>query len=161
MVDDGRCVPLVPNYQANVMTEAGQFKTKNFNDIGILANRNQDLKDSYGVNYFFGDIVFKVPRGEPTPNPSVYGDNLIQFIMRRKIPSAEMVHLYGREVAEHKIGPRLRCVCCHPNIDSQATIRLSEYREHLQCHHVGYHLMPNNCNNTAFKVLLRAWGCNA
>ena len=57
MVDDGRCVPLVPNYQANVMTEAGQFKTKNINDIGILTNCNQDLKDSYGVNYFFGDIV--------------------------------------------------------------------------------------------------------
>ena len=160
MVDDGRCVPLVPNHWANAMTEAGRFDTKNFNDIGTLANHNQDLKDSYGAN-FFGDIVFKVPRGEPTPNPSVYGDNPIQFIQSQKIPSAEIVRLYGREVAEHKIGPQPRCVCCRPNIDSQTTIRLSEYREHLQCRHVGYHLMPNNCNNTAFKALLRAWGCDA
>ena len=41
--------------------------------------------------------------------------------------------LYDREVAEHKIGPQLRWVCCHPNIDSQTTIWWSRYRKHLQC----------------------------
>jgi hypothetical protein len=70
-------------------------------------------------------------------------------------------NVYGREVAEHKIGPQPCCVCCRPNIDSQTTIWLSEYREHLQCRHVEYHFMPNNCNKTAFKALLRAWDCDA
>ena len=72
-----------------------------------------------------------------------------------------MGRLYGRKVAEHKISPQPCCVCCRPNIDSQTTIWLSEYREHLQCRHVEYHFMPNNCNKTAFKALLRAWDCDA
>ena len=72
MVDDGRCVSLVLNHRANALAEAGRFDTKNFNDIGTLRNHNQDLKDSYGTNYFFGDIVFNVPRGEPTPNPQAF-----------------------------------------------------------------------------------------
>ena len=130
MVDDGRCVPLVPNHWANAMTEAGRFDTKNFNDIGTLANHNQDLKDSYGAN-FFGDIVFKVPRGEPTPDPSVFCDNPIQFILSQKIPSTEMVHLYGKEVAEHKMSPLMQFT---PPDSQTISIQWSEneYREHLQ-----------------------------
>jgi hypothetical protein len=154
MVDDGRCVPLVPNHRANTMFEAGRFDTTHFNDIGTLVNCNQDMKDSSGANYFCDNIVFKVPRGEPTPNPSLFGDNPIQFILSWKIPSAEMVSLYGREVAEHKMNPLMQFTI----LDSQTTIWLSEYMEHFQWPYVTYHLMPNNCNNTAFKALLRAWG---
>jgi hypothetical protein len=60
MIDNGRCIPLVPNHWANALADAGRFITKDFNDIGRMVCRNQNLKDSIGANYFVGNIVFKI-----------------------------------------------------------------------------------------------------
>jgi hypothetical protein len=90
----------------------------------------------YWRKLFFLWYSFQSTKREPTPDPSVFGDNPILFILSPKIPSAEMVCLYGREVAEHTMSPRIQFAI--PN--SQTTIQLSEYREHFQWHYVTYHL---------------------
>ena len=50
---------------------------------------------------FVGDIVFKVSRGGPIPDPSVFGEDPIKFILNPNIPNSEIEHLYGTEVAKH------------------------------------------------------------
>jgi hypothetical protein len=153
MVEDGRCVPLEPNQWASAIADAERFVTKDFNDIERMRSRNQDLKDSNGANYFVGDKVFKVSRGGPIPDPSIFCGDPIKLIHNQRIPTAEMVRFYGTEVAEHKLNPMMQC-----NIPHDQTIRLSEYRQHLQWSYVTYHMMPRKGNNTKYKVLLRSWG---
>ncbi len=153
MVDDGKSVCLVPKHRANAMADAGRFVTKKFNDIGTTRSCNQDVKDSNGVNYFVGDIVFKVSRGGPIPDPSVFGEDPIKFILNPKIPNAEMECLYGTEMAKHMLNPRMQY-----SIPCDQTISLSKYRQSLQWSLVTYHMMPRECNNTQFKALMRTWG---
>ena len=70
------------------MINAARFTTKTFDTIGHC--QNQNLKDSWGSNYFVGDVYFQVPAGYPFPDLLVFGDNPIHFIMQDRRPSDQM-----------------------------------------------------------------------
>ena len=88
---------LDPNHRMNAIVDAGRFTTLNRDTVDDC--KNQKLKDHYGSNYFFGDVVVEVPEGSVPPDHSMYGIDPISSITRGNIPSQSMIERYGETLA--------------------------------------------------------------
>ena len=152
--ENGKSKSLPPNHRLNAMINAARFTTKTFDTIGHC--QNQNLKDSWGSNYFVGDVYFQVPAGYPFPDLLVFGDNPINFIMQDRRPSDQMKKKYGEEVARNMLNPRMK-----KNLPSHFSGNVGQYIKRLnklEWVFVDYHLMTNRCDDDSYKMLIRSWG---
>ena len=101
--DDGLSKKLQPNHRFNAMVNLGRFTTKSFDYIG--KSRQQDIKETWGSNYFVGDVIVKVVEGKPIPDCSIFGENPIKSIFAQHIPNTRMINKYGREKAMMMFSP--------------------------------------------------------
>ena len=147
--EDGLNKGLPPNHRINAMVHLGRFTNKNFNYIGDT--RNQQIKDTWGSNYFVGDVIIKVVVGKPIPDISVFGDNPIQAIFAQHRPNNRMVSKYGREKAIMKFSP------IHKKVMPTGLVTADSW-ENADYEFVDYHILPINCEDQEYLDLLESWG---
>ena len=138
--DSGQPKGLVPNHRINAMVDLGRFTSKKFNYIG--KSRNQDIKDTWGSNYFVGDVFVKVTAGRPIPDIEIFGSNPLRSILSQycpeimsPTPSPKMIRLHGLEKSKRMFDPTL-----------------SELGSG------DYPVIPKTCRNVEFIALLKSWG---
>ena len=152
--EDGLGKRLPPNHCVNAMIHAARFTTKSFDTVE--ESRNQQTKDSYGSNYFVGDVYFAVPLGCPSPDLSIFGNNPIKFLMQQRTPSKPMEQRYGKEIASNMLNPRMK-----KKLPSYFSGNVRSYREILnnaKWEFVDYHIIANGCDDDSYKALIRSWG---
>ena len=72
---------LQPNHRANAVVNGGRFINITFDNIGDGDSTNQQWKDRYGSNYFFGDIfILTHPQG-PSPDILLFERDPIHSIL--------------------------------------------------------------------------------
>ena len=135
----------IPNHRANAMIDIGRFTSKEC--IMFSNNRNQTMKEHYGCNFVYGDIVCEVPIGTPGPDHSVYDNNPLWSIINAREPSSEMVNAHGQVLAVNKLVHTKKY-----NISASFTTGEPVWED------TSYFVTPKHCNNIEFKFLLRTWG---
>jgi len=140
----GQSKSLIPNHRANAMFDMGRFTSKEC--INFSNNRNQSLKEHYGCNFVYGDVVCEVPICTPGPDHSVYQNNPLWSIIKPREPSAEMVNAHGQVLAVNKLVPTKKY-----NIPASRTMGMSVWTD------TAYLIAPKNCNNVEYKILLKLW----
>ena len=151
--EDGLSKKLLPNHRINAMVDCGRFTSKKFDYIG--KTRNQEIKDTWGSSYFVGDVIIKLPTGKPIPDCSIFGDNPIKHLLSfdNIKPNTRMINKYGRENAFMMKCPfatkkRMGSVIDADYWDNpEWEVKIEDYR-----------MMPDPCDNTEYKQLLRDWG---
>ena len=143
--DDGLHKGLIPNHRGNAMVDLGRFTTKKYDYIG--KSPQQSIKDTWGSNYFVGDIFFKITAGRPIPDISIFGDNPIFSILRRThTPSARMISTYSD--FEAMLNPRYaRADYGRPDASGSTTWEFKDY-----------HIIQKDCRNAEYLTLLESWG---
>ena len=152
--DDGKSKCLLPNHRVNAMIHAARFTSSSFDTV--THSRNQEMKDTYGSNFFVGDVYIILPSGCPTLDLFIGGDNPIDFIMQKRTPSNQMMQEFGQELADNMINPRMK-----RNIPSSYSGTRGQFREMLNNSDwvfVDYNLITNRCDDNSYKELLRSWG---
>lgn len=146
--DDGNHKGLIPNHRINAMVNLGRFTSKKFNYVG--KSRNQDIKDTWGSNYFLGDVFVKITTGRPLPDISIFGSSPILSIVGHDfIPSAKMSATHAD--AEGMLDPRrARADYGNPNSPKNAGGMLWEFKD--------YHIIHKECRNVEYITLLKSWG---
>lgn len=148
--EEGRSKGLIPNLRANALFYAGCFTS--VDGIQFADNYNQRIKESYGCNFAFGDLIVQVPDGTPPPDHNIYGENPLRYILQPREPSAHMIAVHGRELATNKLSPKRK-------LDVEATIRRGtlDPRSFVWCD-VNLLVAPSTCRNLELKLLLATWG---
>jgi hypothetical protein len=150
--ENGKSKGLSPNHRMNAMIDAGRFLSMDYDTIKPRS-QNQRLKDSWGSNYFVGDVFCKVPVSGPLPDLSVFGENPIAFIMQERTASDQMKDEYGEVVARNMLDPRMR-----KPMPSFFSGNIQQLLSNLTWEHVGYHLYVDSYRDEAYTALLRSWG---
>jgi len=140
---------LLPNHRVNAMIDAGRFTSKKFDYIG--KTRNQDIKETWGSNYFMGDVIIRLTTGKPIPDCAIYGENPLKFLMDIKKPNRRMINKYGEEASLMMI---------HPFYTKKMPTGLvtSDDWENADWEKEDYHIIPRRCENTEYFELLKSWG---
>lgn len=148
--EEGRSKGLIPNLRANALFYAGCFTS--VERIQFADNYNQQIKDEYGCNFVFGDLVVQVPEGTPPPDHKIYGRNPLQYILQPREPSAEMIAVHGRELATNKLSPKRK-------VDVEATIRRGSFDPRsFVWRDVPLLVAPSSCRDLELRILLATWG---
>ena len=85
------------NHRANAMINIGRFTDLDLTTVDD--SHNQWLKEHFGSNHVYGDLVVVVREGTAPPDLSVYGSNPITSIMQHRSPSQEMIDRHGDYMA--------------------------------------------------------------
>ena len=138
--DNGATKVLLPNHRFNAMVNLGRFTSKKFNYIG--KSRNQDIKETWGSNYFVGDVFVKVTAGRPIPDINIFGFNPLLSILSQHFPnfpsptpSLKMIQLHGLE-------------------KSQMMFDTTSNEDGF----VDYNIIGKTCRNVEYVTLLKSWG---
>ena len=148
--EDGLHKKLLPNHRFNAMVDLGRFTSKKFNFIG--QSRNQDIKESWGSNYFVGDVIVKVTAGRPIPDISIFGDNPIKSILKKKTPNARMESKHGVQESVVMFSAVYKKELGHGLLLRDAGVETWEW--------VDYWIFPEDCENQEYIDLLKGWGIN-
>jgi hypothetical protein len=147
--DDGSHKGLLPNLRFNAMVNLGRFTTKSFDYIG--KSRQQEIKETWGSNYFVGDVIVKVQEGKPIPDCSIFGENPIKSIFAQRIPNTRMINKYGREKAMMMFSP------IHKKVMPTGMITADSW-ENAPWEVSDYHLIPKKGADDEYLELLKGWG---
>ncbi len=99
------------------------------------------MKEHYGCNFVYGDIVCEVPIGTPGPDHSVYDNNPLWSIINAREPSSEMVNAHGQVLAVNKLVHTKKY-----NISASFTTGEPVWED------TSYFVTPKHCNNIEFKL---------
>jgi len=80
---EGLDLKLQPNHRANAMAGAGMYLPSGSPDEKA---RQFQLKQAWGCNWFVGDIVIRIKKGQALPDASIYGDNPFKWMLERATP---------------------------------------------------------------------------
>ena len=152
--EEGKSKGLPPNHRVNAMVDAARFISNSFDCV--YRSRNQELKDTYGSNYFVGDVYFEIPTGYPTPDLAIFGDNPIDFIMQTRKPSDQMRRAYGAEVARNMISPLMKKNL--PSYFGGNLEQMAEMLNNLEWVTVTYDITTGGFTGDSYQALLRSWG---
>jgi hypothetical protein len=147
--DEGLNKSLLPNHRMNAMVDLGRFTNKNFNYIGNT--NNQGVKETWGSNYFVGDVIVKVVEGKPIPDISIFGDNPIASILKRRQPNNRMISKYGLEKAT-KMTHALYAKIVPDGMVTQDSWDNAEWEMK------DYHIIPKSGADDEYLELLDSWG---
>ena len=145
MDENGRGKSLLPNHRANALIDAGRFTTKDREEF--KEGRNQSLKEHQGCSFVYGNVVCKIPFGGARPDHSVYGNNPLMYVTQPRAPSAKMIRNHGEELARNKLSPTKK----------MNTLSML-YSGRITWEDTSYHVVPKNCTNFEYKMLLKKWG---
>ena len=145
---EGLLKRLVPNHRFNAMCDFGRYTDGNMDTVDDSAN--QAKKDSWGANYYVGNVLVEVPDGDSPPNVSVYGENPIVYLFKKRniVPSPRMVAQWGEEVAKRKLHP-LMAIVFQPPFDIM-TIPWKAKKYNLWC--------SSASTNDEYQNRLKDWG---
>jgi len=147
--DDGLNKKLQPNHRFNAMVNLGRFTTKSFDYIG--QSRQQDIKETWGSNYFVGDVIVKVVEGKPIPDCSIFGENPIKSIFTQYIPNTRMINKYGREKAIMMFSP------IHKKVMPTGMVSADSW-ENAPWEVKDYHIFHPESLDDEYIELLKGWG---
>ena len=145
VIENGGANLLLPNHRANALIDAGRFTSKD--RIEFNHGRNQSLKEHYGCNFVWGDVVCKIPIDTAGPDHTVYNNNPLRYMLETREPTSEMVNAHGEEMARNKlVTTRKMDVVASINAPGNPIWKDTTYL-----------LAPKNCTNYEFKILLSMW----
>lgn len=80
---EGLDLNLQPNHRANAMAGAGMYLPSGSPDEN---SRQFQLKQAWGCNWFVGDIVIRIKKGQVLPDCAIYGENPFKWMLERATP---------------------------------------------------------------------------
>ena len=81
------------------MIDAGRFTTVGRKQF--CEDQNQQIKDHWGSNYVYGDIILEIFLGDCILDYLINRTNIIAFIQQLRNPTKEMVKKYFGEQTDH------------------------------------------------------------